>query len=1362
VEPNETLTLTIDGVTGTGTILDNDKPGISGIEPNGPGVSDDQVVEGQTLSYTVTLSEPTQTEVTYSFTTGGSATPGADYGVPSFDNGVTYDPATGTITVPAGVGSFTVTYPTIDDTDVEPNETLTLTIDGVTGTGTILDNDKPGISGIEPNGPGVSDDQVVEGQTLSYTVTLSEPTTRPTTYSYTVGGTATPGADYGTPTFTNGVTYDPATGTIKVPAGVGSFTVTYPTIDDKLIEGDETLTVTVEGVTGVGTIIDNDFNTAPAIVNGSVAVSEEGLPGGILDSTGTSDTTNAASVAGKLNISDAEGDALTVTLSAPATALSSGGQAITWSGGGTQTLIGKAGGEEAIRITIDNDGNYQVTLSKPLDHPVKGVEDVLQFEVGVTASDGALSTNGKLTVTVEDDMPKAVPEFETVQITHQDTNIMLVLDVSASMAGTRLQVMKESVITMLDQYEALGDVMVRIVTFSNTASAYQTTWVSVADAKAYVNSLTAPGSSTNYDAALLTAMDAFNSAGKIAGATNVSYFLTDGAPNSGTDWTQISGTQTTSGIQANEEAVWKAFLEANGINSFAYGMGTGATMAQMNPIAYDGISKTDTNSVVVANVAELPPILRDSVGINFSGNMLDGTLGSGSGVGADGGRIDSVEINGTTYGFGGTISGTSHGTYNAATNAWTVSTSNGGKIVIDMNDGTYTYTPPITSSQLTETIGFTLRDNDGDTASSSLTITVEPVVKHAPTAAGGAVAGIEDTALVFAWSQFNVDDVDTAQAKLSIRISSLPADGLLQYYNGSSWVNVALNQVFSKADIDAGKLRFMPDANESGSDVYAAAGTGNMHQDYARFTYQASDGSLSSGTATMRVDIAPVADAPTLTSLSSIHVLNAGTTVITTGSSDVTFTPGTSATYERGAGVSQANLELELGVASGYLDNRFNPTGPNINHAGFVNVIDGKITEQHYSMGAGTAVSWTYTFANGEDLNSEVSNGFNDLVVLVVTDPLGVKTSYLVDSSETKFPSLSFTGAYNFTASLDGNYVFQWLVLNSGDAYKDSYLQIGTPSFTMPGISGTYAAPIDLPISAGLVDKDGSEVLSVRITGVPSGAMFDAGTRNADGSWTFTQAQLDDLHLLPVAGYSGTMNLVITATATETATGASASTSQTLSIEISSTTNTYTESTEAAQTITGTAANDLIRGYAGDDVINGGAGNDMIYGGAGNDTINGGDGNDWLYGGVGNDTLRGDAGNDTLIGGAGNDTLTGGTGADTFRWELTDRGTAGAPAADVITDFDLVANSDRLDLRDLLVGESHSGTDVGNLGNYLHFEQSGSNTVIRISSTGAFSSGYSASAVDQQITLNGVNLVSLGNDQAIIQNLLTNGKLITD
>ncbi|MDP3356952.1 MAG: type I secretion C-terminal target domain-containing protein, partial [Polaromonas sp.] len=188
------------------------------------------------------------------------------------------------------------------------------------------------------------------------------------------------------------------------------------------------------------------------------------------------------------------------------------------------------------------------------------------------------------------------------------------------------------------------------------------------------------------------------------------------------------------------------------------------------------------------------------------------------------------------------------------------------------------------------------------------------------------------------------------------------------------------------------------------------------------------------------------------------------------------------------------------------------------------------------------------------------------------------------------------------------------------------------------------------------------------------------------------------------------------------------------------------------------------------------ANSDFAFGNDGNDTLNGGAGDDRLHGGAGNDILDGGDGRDLIIGGKGSDTLTGGAGADIFAWQLNDGGTAGAPVTDTITDFGLAARSaggDVLDLRDLLVGEA-SGTLLGqdNLANFLHFEKSGADTIIHISTTGGFGadphtvgapSGVVTGAVDQRIVLSGVDMIGVfTTDQQVIQDLLTKGKLNTD
>ncbi len=127
--------------------------------------------------------------------------------------------------------------------------------------------------------------------------------------------------------------------------------------------------------------------------------------------------------------------------------------------------------------------------------------------------------------------------------------------------------------------------------------------------------------------------------------------------------------------------------------------------------------------------------------------------------------------------------------------------------------------------------------------------------------------------------------------------------------------------------------------------------------------------------------------------------------------------------------------------------------------------------------------------------------------------------------------------------------------------------------------------------------------------------------------------------------------------------------------------------------------------------------------------------------------------------------MTGGLGSDTFRWDFADRGTVGKPAVDTITDFNAAAKAsggDVLDLRDLLQGENHT-SGAGNLANYLHFEKVGGDTLVHISSGGAYGSGgFVASKDDQRIMLSGVDLTTVGTDQQIIQDLLNKGKLVTD
>ena len=105
--------------------------------------------EGTDLVYNVSLSNASTTATTFTFSLGGGSASADDYGTPVFSHGVVLNP-NGTITVPAGVTSFTVTVPTVIDSVYEQSETLPLSVGGVDATGFITDTNVPTVTTVEP------------------------------------------------------------------------------------------------------------------------------------------------------------------------------------------------------------------------------------------------------------------------------------------------------------------------------------------------------------------------------------------------------------------------------------------------------------------------------------------------------------------------------------------------------------------------------------------------------------------------------------------------------------------------------------------------------------------------------------------------------------------------------------------------------------------------------------------------------------------------------------------------------------------------------------------------------------------------------------------------------------------------------------------------------------------------------------------------------------------------------------------------------------------------------------------------------------------------------------------------------------
>ena len=370
------------------------------------------------------------------------------------------------------------------------------------------------------------------------------------------------------------------------------------------------------------------------------------------------------------------------------------------------------------------------TLTDQLQHAA-GVDALTISGLQVVATDaGGSAATGAINIIVGDDAPDANPSFnEAFEAAGVDTNLMLVIDLSASMttasgvAGlTRIDLLKASVHELLEHYNNLGDVAVRVVTFSSTGNPGQA-WMSVAQAKTFISGLVADGNSTDYDVALAAARTGFAGSGKIDNAQNVSYFLSDGNPTVG------------GGITGAEVQDWQTFVNDNEIASLAVGLGSGVEVSSLNPIAYDGRGAgTNTNGIVVEDLSELANALVATIPQPVSSNILSDGLPQSS-FGADGGYVRSIALGDITYTYDRATDTVSDGngpltgaTFDTATNVLTIVSSVSGTLAIDMDDASYTYTAPGSISE-NETVvyEFTLIDGDGDTDTDTLAIALSNV-----------------------------------------------------------------------------------------------------------------------------------------------------------------------------------------------------------------------------------------------------------------------------------------------------------------------------------------------------------------------------------------------------------------------------------------------------------------------------------------------------------------------------------------------------------------------------------------------------------------------------------------------------------
>ena len=732
----------------------------------------------------------------------------------------------------------------------------------------------------------------------------------------------------------------------------------------------------------------------------------------------------------------------------------------------------------------------------------------------------------------------------------------------------------------------------------------------------------------------------------------------------------------------------------------------------------------------------------------------------------------------------------------------------GGTVSLSGTDITFT---PTANFNGAASFTYTVTSPAGVTETATVNVTVNPV-NDAPTSTNDSITILEDMNNTTANYTLTINDFGTyndvdGNALASVRINSLPTNGVL-LLNGTA---IAANAVISVADINAGKLTFNPTDNSNAS---------------SSFTFNVSDGSLWSASGyTTNINLTAVADAPSLSfgalvyTVTNITATNATTT--TNGFNMLAYNPNGSAGAistngsPSGFGVAgnATGDPAELGYSSGVGSEKLV-----VNFDNLVSSVDVSFawlaSGERYTvqfLNAGTVVGgYTSTTGGGDSVNPLVtlmpSNGaqFNQIIFTAPASP--TDSDYLIN----KIVFNRVTGSNPSIATSDDGIVNLGLASSLVDTDGSETLKVvmsgipsgftltdGTHTFTATGALGT-TTNVDVTgwtLSAiQLVVPDniqGTAHLTATATATESSnSDFASVSRTVDVDITHAQTSVSDTVITNTAldtAFTVPMSAFLyndvggadSITAISAASGLAATTSgsnisitdtspaggsfnytastsvfdlDTNSTVVKTSTGTVVVSRDASGTMDGTTAdNILIDTLTSGTTMNGDAGNDVLVSTAAS----------------GADTLDGGDGNDLLIGGAGNDSLTGGLGADTFAWRLADKGTAGSPASDTIYGFDTVANSDRIDLRDLLVGENHS-SGIGNLANYIDITTSSGNTVIRISTTGGFTGGtYVAGAEDQRITLSGENLystygITAGNDAALIQQLLTDGKLKVD
>jgi VCBS repeat-containing protein len=379
-----------------------------------------------------------------------------------------------------------------------------------------------------------------------------------------------------------------------------------------------------------------------------------------------------------------------------------------------------------------------------------------------------------------------------------------------------------------------------------------------------------------------------------------------------------------------------------------------------------------------------------------------------------------------------------------------------------------------------------------------LRVSVEQLLSGEPIAIGGTATATEDGAATGQLAAFDLDGSSLVYA---------PVAG-----EGPSHGSLTINP--------DGTYSYVPDPNWSGTDSFA---------------YAVSDGSGGTTTGTITVEIAPVADQPALS-------VSFGTPVVDMGTSSVSMTQhGGSAGYNNSYGVYTIGADGT-------------PTSGTIVWANVKNHIGQTATV------AGLDPETTGFFIIPDGASNNGSKITNGEPVTFVQDAQGRWTAvdaqgnrFVGDGTNVLFDNAALN-AGNVAYAVDNN-------ANVGDQNWEDLVGGGDNDFNDVSVTtawtsqnnGTASVPLDIGVATP--DTDGSETVSVQVSGLPAGSVLRDGDGNAipagaGGVYTLTTAQLDGLTLTTPPGYSGPITANVVAIAADGSSTASASASAGVSVDV--------------------------------------------------------------------------------------------------------------------------------------------------------------------------------------------------------------------